>query len=152
VRSLERELSKICRKVVKALLLERARNQGRGQCAQSGQISGACAAIATVSLKRTIRSGRSPVWRGRKSAANLLTIETAVLPGKGKTTTTGKLGEVMQESIQAALSVVRSRARTLGIADNFYEKSDLHITCRKVQRPKMARVLVLESAPRWFPR
>ncbi len=66
----------------------------------------------------------------------LLTIETAVLPGKGKTTTTGKLGEVMQESIQAALSVVRSRARTLGIAGNFYEKSDLHIHLPEGATPK----------------
>ena len=66
----------------------------------------------------------------------LLTIETAVLPGKGKTTTTGKLGEVMQESIQAALSVVRSRARKLGIVENFYEKSDLHIHLPEGATPK----------------
>jgi ATP-dependent Lon protease len=66
----------------------------------------------------------------------LLTIETAVLPGKGKTTTTGKLGEVMQESIQAALSVVRSRAKSLGIAENFYEKCDLHIHLPEGATPK----------------
>jgi len=66
----------------------------------------------------------------------LLTIETAVLPGKGKTTTTGKLGEVMQESIQAALSVVRSRARSLGIAADFYEKNDLHIHLPEGATPK----------------
>ncbi|MDP2806285.1 MAG: S16 family serine protease, partial [Gallionellaceae bacterium] len=66
----------------------------------------------------------------------LLTIETAVLPGKGKTTTTGKLGEVMQESIQAALSVVRSRAKDLGIAANFYEKNDLHIHLPEGATPK----------------
>jgi ATP-dependent Lon protease len=59
-----------------------------------------------------------------------------VLPGKGKTTTTGKLGEVMQESIQAALSVVRSRARTLGIVESFYEKSDLHIHLPEGATPK----------------
>ena len=57
----------------------------------------------------------------------LLTIESVVLPGKGKTITTGKLGEVMQESVQAALSVVRKRARSLGITDDFYQKSDIHI-------------------------
>jgi ATP-dependent Lon protease len=66
----------------------------------------------------------------------LLTIEAAVLAGKGKITTTGKLGEVMQESIQAALSVVRSRARSLGIADNFYEKSDIHIHLPEGATPK----------------
>jgi ATP-dependent Lon protease len=66
----------------------------------------------------------------------LLTIEAVVLPGKGKTITTGKLGEVMQESIQAALSVVRSRSRTLGIADDFYQKSDIHIHLPEGATPK----------------
>jgi ATP-dependent Lon protease len=66
----------------------------------------------------------------------LLTIETAVLPGKGKTTTTGKLGEVMQESIQAAISVVRGRAKRLGINDEFYQKTDLHIHLPEGATPK----------------
>jgi ATP-dependent Lon protease len=66
----------------------------------------------------------------------LLTIEAVVLPGKGKTITTGKLGEVMQESVQAALSVVRSRSRTLGIADDFYQKNDIHIHLPEGATPK----------------
>jgi ATP-dependent Lon protease len=66
----------------------------------------------------------------------LLTIEAVVLPGKGKTITTGKLGEVMQESIQAALSVVRKRAQSLGIADDFYQKSDIHIHLPEGAIPK----------------
>ena len=66
----------------------------------------------------------------------LLTIETAVLPGKGNITPTGKLGDVMKESIQAALSVVRSRARNLGIAEDFYQKTDLHIHLPEGATPK----------------
>ena len=66
----------------------------------------------------------------------LLTIESVALPGKGKTITTGKLGEVMQESIQAALSVVRKRSRSLGIAEDFYQKSDIHIHLPEGAIPK----------------
>lgn len=67
---------------------------------------------------------------------DLLTIESVMLPGKGKTITTGTLGEVMQESIQAALSVVRNRAKTLGIADDFYQKTDIHIHLPEGATPK----------------
>jgi len=66
----------------------------------------------------------------------LLTIEAVLLPGKGKTTTTGKLGEVMKESTQAAMSVVRSRAKRLGISDDFYEKHDIHIHFPEGATPK----------------
>jgi ATP-dependent Lon protease len=66
----------------------------------------------------------------------LLTIEAVVLPGKGKMTTTGKLGDVMQESIQAALSVVRGRARKLGLTDDFYQKNDIHIHLPEGATPK----------------
>jgi ATP-dependent Lon protease len=66
----------------------------------------------------------------------LLTVEAVVLPGKGKIMTTGKLGEVMQESIQAALSVVRKRSRSLGIAEDFYQKSDIHIHLPEGAIPK----------------
>ena len=66
----------------------------------------------------------------------LLTIETVALPGKGKTMTTGKLGDVMTESIQAALSVVRKRSRSLGIAEDFYQKSDIHIHLPEGATPK----------------
>src|SRR5439155_17698125 len=67
---------------------------------------------------------------------DLLTIEAVSLPGKGKTTTTGKLGEVMNESIAAALSVVRHRSKQLGIAPDFYTKTDLHIHLPEGATPK----------------
>jgi ATP-dependent Lon protease len=67
---------------------------------------------------------------------DLLTIEAVALPGKGKTTTTGKLGEVMNESIAAALSVVRHRSKTLGISPDFYQKTDLHIHLPEGATPK----------------
>src|SRR5690606_36447028 len=66
----------------------------------------------------------------------LLTIESVLLAGKGKVITTGKLGDVMQESIQAALSVVRSRAKRLGVAEDFHEKHDLHIHLPEGATPK----------------
>jgi len=66
----------------------------------------------------------------------LLTIEAVLLPGKGKAITTGKLGEVMQESIQAAMSVVRSRAKLLGIPVDFYEKNDIHVHLPEGATPK----------------
>jgi ATP-dependent Lon protease len=66
----------------------------------------------------------------------LLTIESAIMTGKGKMTTTGKLGEVMQESVQAALSVVRARSRKLGIPADFYQKNDIHIHLPEGATPK----------------
>lgn len=70
---------------------------------------------------------------------DLLTIETACVPGKGKLTYTGSLGEVMQESIQAALTVVRARAEKLGINPDFYENATSTSTYRKVRRRKMVQ-------------
>ncbi len=138
VRGLERELSKICRKVVKALLLK-----GR-----DGKIAKVTANARNLDKYLGVRRysygiaekvnqvGQVTGLAWTEVGGELLTIETAVLPGKGKTTTTGKLGEVMQESIQAALSVVRSRARALGIAEDFYQKNDLHIHLPEGATPK----------------
>ena len=126
VRSLEREISKICRKVVKLLLLKKeaapvvvnADNLEKflsvrmydfglaGKENQVGQVTGLA-------------------WT--EVGGDLLTIEAAVMPGKGVITRTGSIGDVMKESVEAARTVVRSRAKRLGIADESFEKKDIHI-------------------------
>lgn len=135
VRNLEREISKIYRKVVKELLLtkiskkvsvtpkylekylgvERFRRNTKEKKNKAGQVSGLA-------------------WT--EFGGELLTIEAAVMPGKGKRVYTGKLGEVMQESITAAISVVRSRSRQWGIAQDFYEKEDIHVHVPEGATPK----------------
>lgn len=135
VRGLERELSKICRKVVKSLLLKGGEKKVTINARNLDKYLGVRRYSYGIAEKNN-QVGQVTGLAWTEVGGELLTIETAVLPGKGKTTTTGKLGEVMQESIQAALSVVRSRARSLGIADNFYEKSDLHIHLPEGATPK----------------
>jgi ATP-dependent Lon protease len=135
VRSLERELSKICRKVVKGLLLKGRESKVLVNARNLDKYLGVRRYSYGIAEKVN-QVGQVTGLAWTEVGGELLTIETAVLPGKGKTTTTGKLGEVMQESIQAALSVVRSRAKTLGIAESFYEKSDLHIHLPEGATPK----------------
>lgn len=135
VRSLERELSKICRKVVKSLLMKGRETKVAISARNLDKYLGVRRYSYGIAEKNN-QVGQVTGLAWTEVGGELLTIETAVLPGKGKTTTTGKLGEVMQESIQAALSVVRSRARSLGIAENFYEKCDLHIHLPEGATPK----------------
>ena len=135
VRSLEREISKICRKAVKNILLKKEKapvvvNQDNlkdylgvqrfdyGKADKSNQI-GQVTGLAWTSV-----------------GGDLLTIETTVVPGKGKTTATGSLGDVMQESIKAAQTVVRSRAQKLRINEDFHEKRDIHIHVPEGATPK----------------
>lgn len=135
VRNLEREFSKIARKVVKEVLMnkeltsievtednvenylgvKRFRFGLAEDHDQVGQVTGLA-------------------WT--EVGGEILTIEAVAVAGKGKTTSTGKLGEVMQESIQAAMSVVRSRAKALGIPADFYEKNDIHIHVPEGATPK----------------
>ncbi len=135
VRNLEREIAKICRKVVRELAMksrtkvievipsrlehylgvQRFHYGHAEDHDQVGQVTGLA-------------------WT--EVGGELLTLETAVVPGKGKVTSTGQLGSVMQESIQAALTVVRSRSNALGIAEDFYEKCDIHIHVPEGATPK----------------
>lgn len=135
VRGLEREISKICRKVVKALLLKDRNNKVTINSRNLDKYLGVRRYSYGVAEKNN-QVGQVTGLAWTEVGGELLTIEAAVLPGKGKTTTTGKLGEVMQESIQAALSVVRSRAKRLGIDEEFYQKNDLHIHLPEGAIPK----------------
>ncbi|MCR3964487.1 endopeptidase La [Aeromonas sp. 82P] len=135
VRSLEREISKICRKAVKRILLDKSIkhvqvNQENlkeflgvqrfdyGKATDQNQVGQVCGLAWT------------------EVGGDLLTIETTNMPGKGKLTYTGSLGDVMQESIQAAMTVVRARAEKLRINADFYEKRDIHVHVPEGATPK----------------
>jgi ATP-dependent Lon protease len=135
VRSLERELSKICRKVIKGIQLKKmtpkvivtpdnlndylgVRKFNYGRAEQQNQVG------QVVGLAWTEVGG------------DLLTIEAAMMPGKGVITRTGSLGDVMKESVEAARTVVRSRAKMLGIKDEMFEKRDIHIHVPDGATPK----------------
>ncbi len=135
VRGLDRELSKICRKVVKAQAIKSRSSKVMINARNLDKYLGVRHYSYGIAEKVN-QVGQVTGLAWTEVGGELLTIEAAVLSGKGKITTTGKLGEVMQESIQAALSVVRSRARSLGIVDTFYEKSDIHIHLPEGATPK----------------
>jgi ATP-dependent Lon protease len=156
VRSLERELAKICRKVVKELSLDADLDKRQ---------------ITTRNIDKYLGVRRHRFGRAEEQSeigqvtglawtevgGELLQIEAAAVPGKGKLTHTGQLGSVMQESVQAALSVVRSRAGALGIAEDFHQNRDIHIHVPEGATPKdgpsagiamvTALVSVLTSVP-----
>jgi ATP-dependent Lon protease len=137
VRSMEREISKICRKVVKAIVSKKGKEK-EVITVNSRNLSKYLGVhrytYGIAEEKNQIGQVTGLAWT--EVGGELLTIEAVALPGKGKTITTGKLGEVMQESVQAALSVVRSRSAILGIADDFYLKKDIHIHLPEGATPK----------------
>jgi ATP-dependent Lon protease len=142
VRSLERDISKICRKVVKALLLKQSEGKvrkARGPVDINSKNLDKYLGVRRYTYgiadrKNQIGQVTGLAWP--EVGGDLLTIESVALPGKGKTTTTGKLGDVMNESIAAALSVVRNRSKQLGIPADFYTKTDLHIHLPEGATPK----------------
>jgi ATP-dependent Lon protease len=135
VRNLERECAKICRKVVKEILLKSAKKK---------------VVVKSKDLEKYLGVKRFRYGRAEEHDAigqvtglawtevggDLLTIEAAVVPGKGKLTITGQLGSVMQESVQAAMTVVRSRSQMLGVEPDFYQKNDTHIHVPEGAIPK----------------
>lgn len=136
VRALEREISKLCRKAVKALLLLKDEKSKISITARNldKYLGVRRYTYGIAEEKNQVGQVTGLAWT--EVGGELLTIETVILPGKGKTITTGKLGEVMQESIQAALSVVRNRSQMLGIAEDFYQNKDIHIHLPEGATPK----------------
>jgi ATP-dependent Lon protease len=135
VRALERELSKICRKVVKTLVRDGEERKLAVSARNLDKYLGVRRYTYGMAEKKN-QVGQVSGLAWTEVGGELLTIEAAIMPGKGKMTTTGKLGEVMQESVQAALSVVRSRSRRLGIPSDFYQKNDIHIHLPEGATPK----------------
>jgi ATP-dependent Lon protease len=141
VRSLDREISKICRKVVKELLTSKQKTKvavTRKVTVTPRNLDKYLGVqrydFGIASKENQVGQVTGLAWT--EVGGELLTIETVLMPGKGKTITTGTLGDVMQESIQAALSVVRSRSKRLGIPEDFYEKNDIHIHLPEGATPK----------------
>jgi len=135
VRNLEREVSKIARKVVKQLLLEPKTSSVTVNPDNLDQYLGVQKfRYGRAEEKNQVGQITGLAWT--EVGGELLTIEAAQSPGKGGMTLTGSLGNVMQESIKAAFTVVRSRARTLGIEPGFHEKADFHVHVPEGATPK----------------
>ncbi len=135
VRSLERELGKICRKVVKALLLKQMTPQVLVNADNLNDFLGVRKyTYGRAEQKNQVGQVVGLAWT--EVGGDLLTIEAALMPGKGVITRTGSLGDVMKESVEAARTVVRSRSRLLGIKDEVFEKKDLHIHVPDGATPK----------------
>ncbi|MDP1666961.1 MAG: endopeptidase La [Methylobacter sp.] len=135
VRSLEREISKICRKVVKDLLLKPEKTKVVVNPENLDKYLGVKRFhYGLAEEKDQIGQVTGLAWT--EVGGELLTIETAVIPGKGKHSSTGKLGDVMKESIEAAMTVVRSRSEFLGIDNELFQKNDIHIHVPEGATPK----------------
>ena len=135
VRALERELSKICRKVVKTSLLKPNAVRTRVTPRNLDKFLGVRRYTFGIAEKEP-QVGQVTGLAWTEVGGELLTIEAAVMPGKGNIIRTGSLGDVMKESVEAARSVVRSRARKLGIRGEVFEKSDIHIHLPEGATPK----------------
>ncbi|GLU31831.1 Lon protease [Trinickia caryophylli] len=135
VRSLEREVSKICRKVVKMLLLKKADSAVKVDGENLDTFLGVRKYDFGLAAKQN-QIGQVTGLAWTEVGGDLLTIEAAVMPGKGNVIRTGSLGDVMKESVEAARSVVRSRSRRLGVKDEAFEKQDIHIHVPEGATPK----------------
>lgn len=135
VRALERELSKICRKVVKGLQLNKLKPKVTVTAANLNDYLGV-QKFTFGHAEKENHVGQVVGLAWTEVGGDLLTIEAATMPGKGTILRTGSLGDVMKESVEAARTVVRSRAHSLGIADSVFEKKDIHIHVPDGATPK----------------
>jgi ATP-dependent Lon protease len=135
VRALEREISKICRKVVKNSLIKEDGGKVRVLPANLSKFLGVRRYTFGVAEKEA-QIGQVTGLAWTEVGGELLTIESAIMPGKGNIIRTGSLGDVMKESVEAARTVVRARARRLGIKDEVFEKNDIHVHLPEGATPK----------------
>jgi ATP-dependent Lon protease len=136
VRSLEREIAKICRKAVKQMLLQKKEANSVAVTPKNLDKFLGVRRFRYGKAEDLNRIGQVTGLAWTEVGGELLSIEAAVVPGKGKLQHTGQLGEVMQESIQAAMTVVRSRASVLGLEPEFYQKHDVHLHIPEGATPK----------------
>ena len=136
VRNLDRDVAKICRKVVKALVTKSTEHKTIVVDETNLDKYLGVRRFNFGVAEKFNQVGQVTGLAWTEVGGELLTIESVLMPGKGKMITTGQLGDVMQESIQAALSVVRSRSQSLGIAADVYEKKDIHIHLPEGATPK----------------
>mgnify|MGYP001281626654 FL=1 len=135
VRNLDREIANICRKIVKRILLKPSEKKVTVTSKKLESLLGV-KHYRYGMMEEENRIGQVTGLAWTEVGGELLTIETAIVDGKGKITRTGKLGDVMQESIEAAMTVVRSRSELLGIDHEFYKEHDFHIHVPEGATPK----------------
>ena len=135
MRSVEREISKICRKAVKQIMTEGKQKKISVTPRNLDKYLGVRRFTFGMAEKDN-QVGQVTGLAWTEVGGELLTIETALMPGKGNIIRTGSLGDVMKESVEAARSVVRSRSRRLGIKDESFEKSDIHVHFPEGATPK----------------
>jgi ATP-dependent Lon protease len=136
VRNLEREVAKICRKAVRELLTTKGKSKSVTVTTKNLDKYLGVQRFRYGKAEEENRIGQVTGLAWTEVGGELLTIEAATVPGKGKLLHTGQLGEVMQESIQAAMTVVRSRASNLGLESEFYQKLDIHLHVPEGATPK----------------
>lgn len=135
VRNLERDIASVCRKVVKDILSNKKLKKVTVSVSNIEKYLGV-KKFRYGLAEEFDQIGQVTGLAWTSVGGELLTIEASMMPGKGKVTHTGQLGEVMQESIHAAMTVVRSRAKSLGLADDFFEKHDIHVHVPEGATPK----------------